>query len=276
MHGVAMSALCLCVLVLPFLPLAAGVGGIPSVSAPTGIARFSTVGPHGTFVPPPSTFTRQLSRLPSGPLGVGPNSTFQTSDWRAGVAVEERINIRRKLREAYFKHCPTYEQLLDTVTAVDEELLFSCSNNRIDYFKSSIDWDSRIQLKRQQLKSTSFANGSAAAAAASSSSSSSASPQGVGNKKRSLDDSNSNSVSLLEVGINNSDLLPLHAAAASSSLDMPPVSQLLASSSLLVASPSSSPPFPKSPSKDTASSLVALGASSSSSSSQPASKKQRN
>jgi hypothetical protein len=165
--------------------------------------------------------------------------------------VEERINIRRKLREAYFKHCPTYEQLLDTVTAVDEELLFSCSNNRIDYFKSSIDWDSRIQLKRQQLKS---AGAPAAAAAASSS------PNGGLSKKRSVpDDLSGSSVSLLEIAINNSDLLP----AASAALQIPPVSQLTGGVP------------PKSPAKETASSLVTLGRGQEAASSQPT-KKQRN
>lgn len=59
--------------------------------------------------------------------------------------------LRKKLREAYSKNCTDYESLLDTVTAIDEELLFACSPSRLDYFKSAIDFDSRLKVKRQQL-----------------------------------------------------------------------------------------------------------------------------
>jgi hypothetical protein len=193
-----------------------------------------SLGPHGSslIVAPPTSFSRQLSRLPSTNSGM-----FNSSEWRTGVAIEERINIRRKLREAYAKHCPTFEQLLDTVVAVDEELLFSCSTNRIDYLKAGIDWDTRIQLKRQQLKS---ANGAAAPAAASSS------PNGSGlSKKRSFEHGDlGNSVSLLDgMDANNSDLIP----SSNAGVHIPPLSQL---TDVLPA---------KSPSKDTASSLVSLG-----------------
>lgn len=204
----------------------AGIGGFPpAVSPPTGIARFSTLQPHGAgagpFVTAPTSFSRQISRLPSTAGGVFAGGAG--GDWRANVAVEERITIRRKLREAYFKHCPTYEQLLEVVTAVDEELLFSCSANRLDYFKSSIDWDGRIALKRQQLKNTpTSATAAAANAAAAAASNEHALPTANGTwpgeltKKRSAEDL-SGSVSLL----NNSDLLP-----GSGGMTLPPVSAL--------------------------------------------------
>jgi hypothetical protein len=201
---------------------AAGVGGM-RLSPPTGIARYTTAptagqGGNPGVVTAPTPFARQISRQPSTGVFAG--------EWRASVAVEERINIRRKLREAYFKHCPTYEQLLDVVTAVDEELLFSCSANRIDYFKSSIDWDGRIALKRQQLK-----NATTTAAAASSNGSAAASPNGTGalTKKRSRgeEDLTAGSVSLFEVPINNSDLLPrANSGSNTSSMIIPPVSAL--------------------------------------------------
>ena len=218
-------------------------------------------GPHGGLPvvgSPPTPFSRQLTRLPStSGFGNGGGMPMATGEWRANVAVEERINIRRKLREAYSKHCPTYEQLLETVVAVDEELLFSCSTNRIDYFKSSIDWDARIQLKRQQLK------GSAAAQNG---------PSTVGDvnsKKRPADDLSGRSVSLLnEIGINNSDLLPPQ------TLLLPSVSQL--GESFAPSSSSSSSTSESNSSSALASSLVSLGESTLPGVSGPANKKQRN
>lgn len=224
----------------------AGVGNLGVVSAPTGIARFATM-PHGGMggggmmgvgssglglhsglpvaplpamsgfvasgavgaASPPSSFSRQVSRLPSaGGSGGAANGNNFSGDWRALVSVEERINIRRKLRESYLKHCPSYQELIDTATAVDEELLFACSTNRIDFFKSSIDWDSRIQIKCQQLK-TGPAGATAAAAAAASN----GNANGMGAKKRSLEDAAGNNLSasstslLADIGFNNADLL---------------------------------------------------------------------
>jgi len=100
-------------------------------------------------IPAPSApaVSRQLSALPT--FGGGMATAM---DWRASVSVEERINLRAKLRAAYSRHCPSYESLLDTVCAIEEELLFACATARIDYMKSGIDWDSRIQIKRQQLR----------------------------------------------------------------------------------------------------------------------------
>lgn len=203
--------------------------------------------------PPP--MSRHLSRMASFGLPGG-GSLAGPSDWRALVTVEERVSIRRRVRDAYARLCPTYEALLDTLTAVDEELLFACTQSRIDYFKAAIDWDARIQLKRQQLTQS-------AAAAAAANGQSTAAPATAG-KKRAADDLSSSSVSLLE---NNSDLLP----PASSTPSPPPHSASASasaadSSSALSRLPTLSPPqltspvgLPKSPSKDMASSLVALG-----------------
>lgn len=238
------------------------------MTAPTGIARFSTMGPHGAstalsasgVAPLPNVggfvaggalssmqggapiggggagFSRQVSRLPS----VGLNGAVQSGDWRALVSVEERITIRRRLREAYLRHCTSYNDLLDTATAVDEELLFACSTNRIDFFKSSIDWDTRIQIKCQQLKNPLTATGAASAAGAAAAP---PSANGMGAKKRSMDDAaggnlSASSTSLLASSLfGNADLAALPAApSASSTLQLPPVSQLRAGAAFPAAS----------------------------------------
>lgn len=61
----------------------------------------------------------------------------QTSDLREGV---------------YIKYCPTYEELIDICTSIDEELIYAYSSSRLDYFKSSVDWDNKLLLKTKQLK----------------------------------------------------------------------------------------------------------------------------
>ena len=35
--------------------------------------------------------------------------TLFRSEWRSGVAIEERTAVRKRLREAYIKNAPTYE-----------------------------------------------------------------------------------------------------------------------------------------------------------------------
>lgn len=191
------------------------------------------VAPSGAPVP----FTRQVSRLPAGGAG---STLGLSSEWRAGVSVEERIGIRRKLREAYFRHCPSYEALLETVTAVDEELLFACSQSRLDYFKSGIDWDGKIQIKRQQLKGSAQATAAAAAEGGTA-----AAASAMGGKKRSLDGSNlsASSTSVLgEIGINNSDLLPPGQPMSAAAAGLPPMSSLSVPS--MAALRSMAPPFP--------------------------------
>ncbi len=42
-------------------------------------------------------------------------------------------------------------QLLQIVAAVDEELLFSSSQARMEYLKGAIDFDNRLAIKRKQL-----------------------------------------------------------------------------------------------------------------------------
>ena len=295
---------------LLLLCCAKGVGNFGLVSAPTGIARFSTL-QHGGggmsnvaplpsvsgFVAsgavgaasPPSSFSRQVSRLPAGGgagSGSGAGAGAAGGDWRALVSVEERIVIRRKLRDSYLKHCPTYQELIDTATAVDEELLFACSTNRIDFFKSSIDWDTRIQIKCQQLKTGGAGGAAAVTAAAAAAAANSNGHGGMGAKKRSFEDAaagsnlSASSTSLLsDIGFNNSDLLGVGSSNSNSSgnngaLHLAPpapataaaAAAASASSSLFPAAslrgatlPAASLPAASLPAKDMANLLVAVG-----------------
>ena len=65
-------------------------------------------------------------------------------EWRRFLTVEERTGVRSKLRAAYADQCKTYEELLDTVTAIEEELLHMAAPSRLDYFKAGVQFDRRV------------------------------------------------------------------------------------------------------------------------------------
>ena len=61
----------------------------------------------------------------------------------------------------------TKEELLETVVAIEEELLHISAPSRLDYFKSGHQFADRVNLKRKQLSGeVGSGSGSAAAAAA--------------------------------------------------------------------------------------------------------------
>eukprot|EP00455_Lapot_gusevi_P007633 TRINITY_DN13255_c0_g2_i7.p1 TRINITY_DN13255_c0_g2~~TRINITY_DN13255_c0_g2_i7.p1 ORF type:complete len:297 (+),score=42.14 TRINITY_DN13255_c0_g2_i7:84-974(+) len=132
---------------------------------PPHVAHLAASGHYPpSVVPGPLVRSNSLSNM-SAPTLVRSNSSQSlrgasmspsqpapsTPEWRACVSIEERTAVRNKIREAYEKNCLSYQQLLQTVIAIDEELLFGGSTSRMDYFKSAIDWDSRLQIKRKQL-----------------------------------------------------------------------------------------------------------------------------
>ena len=73
-------------------------------------------------------------------------------DWRTFLTIEERLAVRNKINNAYTGSCKTYEELLDTVVAIEEELLYISAPSRLDYFKSGLEFESRVGLKRKQLQ----------------------------------------------------------------------------------------------------------------------------
>ena len=120
----------------PSIPRANSLTSGPSSSQPSNsaplLARQLT-----TSRPPP------LLQVPSIP---GPNS-----DWRSNVTIEERLSQRTAIHEAYTRHCPSYAALLETVVAVEEELVFAAAAGRLDYLRSGIDWEGRLRMKKSQL-----------------------------------------------------------------------------------------------------------------------------
>lgn len=65
--------------------------------------------------------------------------------------MEERQSIREKIKEAYRKNTQSFEDLLETCAAMEEEALYMTALSRLDYFKSGIQYDKRIAEKRRQL-----------------------------------------------------------------------------------------------------------------------------
>ena len=85
-------------------------------------------------------------------------------EWRRFLTVEERTGVRSKLRAAYADQCKSYEELLDTVTAIEEELLHMAAPSRLDYFKAGVQFDRRVADKRKQLAAPAADAGAAAEA----------------------------------------------------------------------------------------------------------------
>mmetsp|Transcript_3650 Transcript_3650/g.14285 ORF Transcript_3650/g.14285 Transcript_3650/m.14285 type:complete len:142 (+) Transcript_3650:827-1252(+) len=105
--------------------------------------------------------------------------------------------MRDKIRAAYRNACHTYDDLLTTVVAIEEELLHISAPSRLDYFKSGCQFDKRVHEKRKQFQSHSATRAAQAALADVASRGSSSSPQnGVdddaaatgSNKRAKLDD----------------------------------------------------------------------------------------
>jgi hypothetical protein len=69
------------------------------------------------------------------------------------LTIEERLAVRGRINEAYVTSCTTYEQLMETVMAIEEELMYLSAPSRLDYFKSGLQFDGRVMNKRKQLES---------------------------------------------------------------------------------------------------------------------------
>lgn len=60
------------------------------------------------------------------------------------MTAEERQFITKKIRVAYQRKAPTYEELLDACCAIEEEFVFMVAPSRLDYFKSGVQYEKRI------------------------------------------------------------------------------------------------------------------------------------
>ena len=105
-----------------------------------------------------------LARAASMPLQRQRNGAAKPPlEWRRFLTVEERTGVRSKIRAAYADQCKTYEELLDTVTAIEEELLHMAAPSRLDYFKAGVQFDRRVADKRKQLAAPAAGEGAAEA-----------------------------------------------------------------------------------------------------------------
>ena len=82
----------------------------------------------------------------------------KTVDWTRLITIEERKGIRERIKTAYQKKAPTYEELLDVCSAIEEEFLFTSVPSRLDYFKSGVQYEKRILEKQSALRSSSETN----------------------------------------------------------------------------------------------------------------------
>jgi hypothetical protein len=74
------------------------------------------------------------------------------ADWSRHMTVEERQFITKKIRTAYQRKAPTYEELLDACCAIEEEFVFMVAPSRLDYFKSGVQYEKRIVGKISGLR----------------------------------------------------------------------------------------------------------------------------
>jgi len=78
---------------------------------------------------------------------------YRVLDWARQVTVEERKFIRDKVKAAYKRKALSYEDLLDSCSAIEEELLFGIAPSRLDYFKSGVQFEKRVAEKLVQIRS---------------------------------------------------------------------------------------------------------------------------
>ena len=128
----------------------------PASSPSFSRANSLTSGPSSSQSTAP-IFARQLTNITANSRPPPLVSTTSISamggpDWRTAVSIEDRLAQRTKIHDAYAKVCgESYEQLLNVVVAVEEELVFASAVGRMEYFRSGIDWEGRLRTKKGQL-----------------------------------------------------------------------------------------------------------------------------
>nr|CCA26289.1 conserved hypothetical protein [Albugo laibachii Nc14] len=111
--------------------------------------------------PPPTVLNTNSSSTPNGLFPTNSRCFTASSsappipaaqDWRTYLTIEERQAVRTKIRDGYMNRCSSSEDLLQVACAIEEELLHASAPSRLDYFKGGYEFDSRVKLKREQLK----------------------------------------------------------------------------------------------------------------------------
>jgi hypothetical protein len=105
--------------------------------------------------------TEKVAALPQRSISSGINThgmalgrqvSKSQVDWRTFLTIEERQAVRKKIRAAYSSSCEKMSDLLHTSVAIEEELLHISAPSRLDYFKSGLEFQNRVKLKRTQLE----------------------------------------------------------------------------------------------------------------------------
>ena len=122
------------------MPKAAATSSEASKSIPLpSLKRVLSSGQTGGAAPP------GIARAVSGGRAPAP-------EWRTVMSIEERLGVRAKIRAAYARHCDgSFEDLLETATALGEELLYQSAPGRLDYFRSGLEFDAAVGQKRAQM-----------------------------------------------------------------------------------------------------------------------------
>jgi len=72
-------------------------------------------------------------------------------DWRAQIGVEDRKSVQSAIRTAYMDSCPSYEELLQVVVAIDEEFTHAVSINAMDYFAQATRFSTKVRNKKFEI-----------------------------------------------------------------------------------------------------------------------------
>ena len=125
----------------------------PSLHRSTSLSAHPAVSSSASAsAPPTSALSPFLSRQLTNSRPSSSSPTPAGSEWRTSVTIEDRLQQRAKIRDAYNRQCGgSVSMLLEVVQAVEEELLFAGSGSRLDYFKAAIDYEARLRIKKQQL-----------------------------------------------------------------------------------------------------------------------------
>jgi hypothetical protein len=70
-----------------------------------------------------------------------------SAKWSSQLTTEERHFITDKIKTAYLRKTPSYDELLDICCAIEEEHVFLVAPSRLDYFKSGVQYEKRIVEK---------------------------------------------------------------------------------------------------------------------------------
>lgn len=105
------------------------------------------------------TSTETSSKYPSSASICRPQTvpclSSSSREWTKHITSDERKYIREKIKAAYLKKMAnSFDDLLETCAAIEEELVFAAAPSRLDYFKSGVQFEKRVAEKRCELKNS--------------------------------------------------------------------------------------------------------------------------